>query len=435
MRSWILFLSFVSCVHLSAAQLTWIKSTSNPVLPTWSGDIDDPSSYKYCIGPAVVYDDSLKLYRAWFISMAYGYGTSFCVSEAISLDGLRWYALVKNPVVRPSLSGFDSRSIYNPCVIRDATGFKMYYAGYDGTRFALGLATSMDGITWTKHPSNPIIPGGAAGTWNYDVRQASVVVQGGTFHMWLDARSSSGEWSIGYATSLDGINWSIDAASPIMTKGAVGTFEETGVGEPVVVYDGNAYHMLYTGYAPPGLTGRIGYARSTDGLAWLRSPSNPVLNLGPSGTWDDAHVAAGTLMLRDSILQVWYVGYDGATYQVGHAHADLSTAVIELPHDGVDMNGGFRLLANYPNPFNGTTRISCYLPESSSVSVWVYDVLGREIAVISRRESAPGVFTVSWDGRNIAGNEVGSGMYLVSVTADGVSGKRYAATEKLMLTK
>lgn len=40
----------------SPAQTTWVKHPANPVIPHWTGDVDDPSGYKYAFGPAVMDD-------------------------------------------------------------------------------------------------------------------------------------------------------------------------------------------------------------------------------------------------------------------------------------------------------------------------------------------------------------------------------------------
>jgi len=68
---------------------------------------------------------------------------------------------------------------------------------------------------------------------------------------------------------------------------------------------------------------------------------------------------------------------------------------------------------NYPNPFNPVTQIRYGLPSESHVSLKIYDVLGREIAVLVNDEiKAAGWHTITWDSRDGGGSRVASGIYV-----------------------
>lgn len=89
------------------------------------------------------------------------------------------------------------------------------------------------------------------------------------------------------------------------------------------------------------------------------------------------------------------------------------------------------LFQNYPNPFNPSTEIRYGIPSASRVSIKIYDILGREVAVLANNESKNvGWHTVTWDGRDRIGNIVASGIYLCRL----VSGSN-VRTVKLALTK
>ncbi len=75
----------------------------------------------------------------------------------------------------------------------------------------------------------------------------------------------------------------------------------------------------------------------------------------------------------------------------------------------------FTLSAAWPNPFNSETRMRLILPESGTVQAAVYDVLGREVAVLHNSTMPSGSFILRWDGRDEAGQPVASGMYIVRV--------------------
>jgi Ca-activated chloride channel homolog len=78
----------------------------------------------------------------------------------------------------------------------------------------------------------------------------------------------------------------------------------------------------------------------------------------------------------------------------------------------------FVLFQNYPNPFNSQTEIKYSLPEGKAnyhVVLKVYDVLGRLIKVLVDKDEPAGVFSVSWDGADLSGNPVVSGVYFYSL--------------------
>ena len=70
------------------------------------------------------------------------------------------------------------------------------------------------------------------------------------------------------------------------------------------------------------------------------------------------------------------------------------------------------LLPSYPNPFNNQTQISFTLPLAESVTLSIYDVLGRERAVLIDDDLEAGFHEFSWEGRDQMGSELPSGVYL-----------------------
>lgn len=80
------------------------------------------------------------------------------------------------------------------------------------------------------------------------------------------------------------------------------------------------------------------------------------------------------------------------------------------------LSGTFELQQNYPNPFNGETTIPFFLPAAAEVTLTVYNVLGQEIAIITRQQYAAGQHYLKWHAGN-NGREVGSGIYFLQMTA------------------
>ncbi len=84
-----------------------------------------------------------------------------------------------------------------------------------------------------------------------------------------------------------------------------------------------------------------------------------------------------------------------------------------------ELPEGYRLESAYPNPFNPATTIGFTLPEAQSITLTVYDALGRTVRVLADGVFAAGAHTVAWDGRAAGGEGVPSGVYLYRLQADG----------------
>lgn len=86
--------------------------------------------------------------------------------------------------------------------------------------------------------------------------------------------------------------------------------------------------------------------------------------------------------------------------------------IVSNESPGATLPEAFTLAQNYPNPFNPTTTINFTLPEATQVRLTVYDVAGREVAVLADGPFTPGTHQVTWDAQNVA-----SGTYLYRMEA------------------
>ena len=82
---------------------------------------------------------------------------------------------------------------------------------------------------------------------------------------------------------------------------------------------------------------------------------------------------------------------------------------------------GSSLGQNYPNPFNASTVIPYQIsgPEESFVRLEVYDLLGRRVKTLVCQQQDPGTHLAIWDGRDLSGEPVSSGMYVIKLEVDG----------------
>jgi len=100
-----------------------------------------------------------------------------------------------------------------------------------------------------------------------------------------------------------------------------------------------------------------------------------------------------------------------------------------------DFPARYSLAANHPNPFNPATIIRYDLPEASSISLVIYDVMGREVRRWEQQEP-PGYRQEVWDGTDRRGKLVPAGIYIYRLVAASVeSDKRFMASRKMLLLK
>jgi hypothetical protein len=125
-------------------------------------------------------------------------------------------------------------------------------------------------------------------------------------------------------------------------------------------------------------------------------------------------------------LQYIFLAKNGAMVEAGLVDSTVTGGVaqvryvkwtVPLPTDVkevADVPASFGLHQNYPNPFNPATTIGFGVSGLGSrwVRLAVYDLLGREVAVLVDEQKQPGEYMVTWDARGMA-----SGMYVCRMQA------------------
>lgn len=88
---------------------------------------------------------------------------------------------------------------------------------------------------------------------------------------------------------------------------------------------------------------------------------------------------------------------------------------------------------NFPNPFNPLTRLRYHLPSQGNVSIKLYNLLGEEVKTLVSTTSVPGVFEVSWDGKNDQGVNVASGLYIARLEFTSGKGRQLVVQNRKLL--
>ena len=142
------------------------------------------------------------------------------------------------------------------------------------------------------------------------------------------------------------------------------------------------------------------------------------------------HLAKGSQLI-DAGTDVGFP-YKGTAPDLGCFESDYMTGIAD---ENNEMKiSGFRLEQNYPNPFNPTTTMEFQIPPSpfsqkgekgGFVNLIVYDILGREIAILVNEEKPPGFYTVQWNASNFP-----SGVYFYRLTIG-----KFSQVKKMALAK
>jgi pimeloyl-ACP methyl ester carboxylesterase len=154
------------------------------------------------------------------------------IYRAISSDGQKWVLNPNQPVLKWTNSGWKSNWVTAPHVIKDNGLYKMWYTGYSN-RFALGLATSTDGVNWTDSLTNPILN---------DADGPCVVKNGSVYELYYQKGALSGRAEIHRLSSNNAEGWENDVT---VIKSA-NFYEENNLSPSVVEFQNNRY-LFYTG--------------------------------------------------------------------------------------------------------------------------------------------------------------------------------------------
>lgn len=251
-----------------------------------------------------------------------------------AVSPFRWTHMERhpeNPIFRARPDTWESQWFIVDTVLQVDGRWWMYYDGagpQDKKSTTLGLAFSDDGVHWERGKDNPIWT--KAGNWSNFLRDVRVHRFEGEPGFWM--YYSDGDRHIDLARSDDGIHWTKHAGNPVLPLGEPGAWDDYSAFQPWVFYRDGYYHMFYTGSSRSSPTGyQFGYAWSTDGIAWQKSPDNPVFR--PSrekGAWNagkvSMHVVAET---GDETFNIYYSGgvSPEATYAgIGLIRARLTKA-------------------------------------------------------------------------------------------------------------
>jgi len=157
-------------VAVSSDLVHWEKREENPILrPGNSGAWDDAGVFE----PSVIFTGDEYggpgAFKMWYGGTAQS--GEFAIGYAESINGVSWTKSSLNPVLKRSTdpNAFDAFAVEVHHVVRAANRYVMVYEAVERkfpARFAIGLATSRDGLRWERHASSPLLEAGPVGAWD-----------------------------------------------------------------------------------------------------------------------------------------------------------------------------------------------------------------------------------------------------------------------------
>jgi hypothetical protein len=146
---------------------------------------------------------------------------------------------------------------------------QVWYWYVGGPKGAARIGLARD---WKKEPQ-PVLDHGPYMSWDeMAVADPYVVRIDPYFYLYYLGEDRAHRQRLGVARSTDGIHFEKSRTNPILELGDIGAFDENGLGEPAVWSAEGFYWMLYTG-RDASENRRLGLARSTDGVHWPKLPT------------------------------------------------------------------------------------------------------------------------------------------------------------------
>jgi uncharacterized repeat protein (TIGR01451 family) len=192
--------------------INWTKYAGNPVL-----DLDTDTWNNVSVhGPSIIYEDSL--YKMWLHTVGDdGSGPAPYTAYATSPNGITWTLAITNPLFsRDPAHYWESDWIWGPSVLHIGSDYQMWYSAWGSGEGRTGYATSSDETTWTKYNggADPVLSG-TGGEWDKGrAVNPYVLYANGVYTMYYDNNTS-----IGVATSTNGITWTKSLNNPMLTPG------------------------------------------------------------------------------------------------------------------------------------------------------------------------------------------------------------------------
>jgi hypothetical protein len=231
---------------------TWTRAAGNPLIREGA-----EGAWNQCAvnGPMLLPDDDG--WRLYFDGRRGGHG-DLAIGLATGPDPLELVEAPENPVFTWTASETDwaGNAVAHPSVQRDEDG--NWHLWYSTGQQQIGYAWSPDGRSWARYCRNPVFTGGTDADWERAAVKSAEVIRVGEHWVMSYSGGGSGHFALGWATSRDGLHWQ-RAPAPVLEATGRGWQAVTVFGSaPLVV--GDELWLWFTG--ADGTGSSIGLAKA-----------------------------------------------------------------------------------------------------------------------------------------------------------------------------
>jgi photosystem II stability/assembly factor-like uncharacterized protein len=402
-------------VKAVSPSVAWVEGLNGTVLRTTNGGTTWTSASSDAFGTDYISSIEAIDENTAFVSYNPGLGSTTHIFRTTN-GGVSWNSVFEQ--TPGSINSIRMIDAYNGIAIGDPSGGKWTV-----------LKTSDGGSTWVRINTEPPQINDETGS-----NPKGIFVIGST-NIWFTSRAGRV-----YRSTDSGVAWNYSAIPfsgflPSMhfndtQYGMVGNFSGTNVARTT---DGG---VTWTSVTLPNSDAVRGISGS--GIDFYVDKGFQILHSIDRGiTWSVAYnggigsmLTSNSFVVHDDSITGWIVTNEGGILRYDGKPTPIT--VTDIEEKPIESPSAFRLEQNYPNPFNPSTVISYQLSRASQVSLKIYNILGKEVAVLVNGEKSAGSYQFSFDASGLSS---GIYFYRIAIHSDKLQAGNFTESKKMIVLK